>query len=400
MDKMRPYENEGNSDIAINDQERDINDEQQESFQLYNEEMSRTAVGRLFDDESDSPESVSYVSGFNDRPPAKRNDYDTSDTVEKTSGGDTKIRPRVKISDTRPLRKRPPELEDGGDFDFFEAGYNDARSTPVEREDRDPRDRRPREHQRPTNPAPKPAVRVNVPRKRGEQDPRNRDHDPRTAPEPAEGGYDNFRQRYNPDEIISSPRNPDARRGRPGERAEYQESEPINPLRWILVAIGIGFLVLMAILVMRMTSLSGELSEAQETITALEAEAAAARELPSQLEIDAMQERLNDRTEEAARLRGILMQAGIDPDAPVIPQQNEDNDPDGTEAPSETPGTTATATFPREITVQPNDNLGRIASRYYGSNTQSIRNLIAEHNNLTDPSLITIGQTLTLPPLP
>jgi len=112
----------------------------------------------------------------------------------------------------------------------------------------------------------------------------------------------------------------------------------------------------------------------------------------------AMQDIIDSQQNELNRLRGILEQVNINPDAPLPPPTvGTDNDVSVVQPDTNlTPDTG----FPRQITVRAGDSLARIANRYYGVSTTEIVNFIASHNGLANPNLIQQGQTLELPPLP
>ena len=65
-------------------------------------------------------------------------------------------------------------------------------------------------------------------------------------------------------------------------------------------------------------------------------------------------------------------------------------------APSPTPAAPTGPT--KTYTVKPGDTLQSIAARFYG--TRSLYTYIAQANNIVDPSLVPVGQRLTIPPKP
>lgn len=450
MSKIRTFGNGNDRDtdeggVAVRNRS-DVHDDQLETGPFYNEEMSRAAVGRLFDDDdddNDSPEPI-YVSGF-DRNPTRRTkrnkriDLDDMSEQKSATRNTSNIREITNKSEQeeriRSRRASARLVEDDGDeeeIDFFEAGFRDARA-PRERDLREARTRdrdrdrerlerhntdrlersntdridrgRDTERRRQPNPDPKPAVRVNVPNERPVPPEARIRKEPRNVPSPIEDEWDNFRQRYNPGELISSPRSPGnrQRRGpapdRGGRGQEYYEVESVSPIRWIITAVAISVMVLMVFLVVRMSSMSNQLTDAQETIRQLEYTPPV--ETASPLEIQARDEQIAELRNEITRLRNLLMMANIDPDAPVPPPHLGENDPDSGDPTS--PGaadTSGTDDFPRQITVVAGDSLSRIANRNYGTNAPEIINHIVAYNNLSNPNAIQVGQVLTLPPLP
>ena len=78
--------------------------------------------------------------------------------------------------------------------------------------------------------------------------------------------------------------------------------------------------------------------------------------------------------------------------------------PTGTASPSRTasPGATATpttgATGTQNYTVRPGDSLRGIANRFYGN--AAYAKCIQTANNITNPSALQVGKSLTIPPKP
>ncbi len=60
----------------------------------------------------------------------------------------------------------------------------------------------------------------------------------------------------------------------------------------------------------------------------------------------------------------------------------------------------ASADGAKTYTIQPNDNLGRIAAKVYGKNTAEYRKLIMDANGITNPNRISAGRELKIPGLP
>lgn len=419
----------------------------------YNEEMSRAAVGLLFDDDDDddnskdTPEPVSYVSGFERNPtsrrprrealaeareeappppkpketaprpappeqPEERSRSRRATTRIMEGGGATlpreprearppRDRERGRPPERERDRERPPERSREREKEHILERERTPESDREQGREREPGRERGRRPAGATGPVP--AVRTNVKTERPAPPPEGRPRrDPRNVPAPIEDGYDNFRQRYNPDELISSPRNPGKpkRRGQPadgrGNFGGYGGDGP-NIIRWVAIGSAAVFIILMVVLIFQVNSLAGQRNYYRDIAESIDNETSPAG--PSQLELYAMEETIDIQRDMIADLRNRMIQAGLDPDAPVLPP-NFGGQPSegGSELPPQAPE--PTSDFPREITINPGDSLSRIANRYYGSNTQDIIAMIANYNGLANPNDIRIGQTLTLPPLP
>jgi len=360
----------------------------------YGEDISRAAVGRLFDEDAEAKPSQ-YVKGYG-RNTSRR------PVLNEENGVSQEAKPSQETR-TRSRRATTMLMEGADESELPDSGFTRPRERNRER-DRD-RDRR-------RNPEPIPAVRTNVEtvRKPEFRHPR----DGKDAAPPAESNLDGFRERYNPDELISAPR----RRGGPPPRdgvrkprnpaapvplAYGAEPEGLNPLRIVAVVVMIGVLVFMLWLVLRMNGLSNQINEYRDVIADMEYEANTAS--PSQLELDAMREHRDLLLVQNQELNNQLMAQGIHPSDP---QQNQPLGPgagvgngEGTEPPDPTPDPPAQQGFPRTVTVQRGDNLSRIVARYYGASPpHSLILYVAAANNLADPFIVQEGQTLTLPPRP
>jgi nucleoid-associated protein YgaU len=69
--------------------------------------------------------------------------------------------------------------------------------------------------------------------------------------------------------------------------------------------------------------------------------------------------------------------------------------PSGSASPSATP---AAAAGSQTYTVKPGDTLRGIAQKFYGDS--SLATVIEQANNITDPSQLRSGETITIPPKP
>jgi len=223
---------------------QDIGDEHGDE---YNKDITMSPISRLMDDsdEQDMPdEPGAFVNGYDRRPT----------TAESPSSDEHESSPYAPDRAERerpPMRERPvatpPSPSLNSDEDFFEVGIREAR--------------RERERRRPTNPNPRPAVRATIPT------PRRMSAPPTIRPAPSkheieqdnpEDVYDTFRQRYNPEDLISATKSGRAAKRDPGDtrgfssRPQGEEDERINPARVAIVGGAAAFLVLLIILVVSM----------------------------------------------------------------------------------------------------------------------------------------------------
>lgn len=156
----------------------------------------------------------------------------------------------------------------------------------------------------------------------------------------------------------------------------YDEPEPRRPgsdIIWGRVAI-LGALVLLAFLIGRTTA-GGGVSQAEfDAVEATAAEADAQIE-DLQQQIVALQEQLNATDTSGTGTQGDGSGGG------------NPNDGGG--------GTTGQA---ETYIVESGDTLQSIAEQFYGD--VSLDDLIAEANDITDPTALNVGQELTIPPKP
>ncbi|MDR0273260.1 MAG: hypothetical protein LBI27_08100, partial [Clostridiales bacterium] len=305
--------------LTLDKNPENINDDEKvDSY--YSEELSRAAVGRLFDDEDESeddgppPIKSAFVTGF-DRAPARAPDRNPTKKRELPvrEARVTEERPVIKekpvimeepvnrVEEDVPVRDEPPVDRQRRRETMTTRLLNGAEEIP-EADRREARNRR-------RNPSPKPAVRVNVPNER-----KIRDDDPRNAPsdEPqtSDGDLDTFRRRFNSGELVSPPRNPN-RPVRPGRadvrtnrmRDTTHEPEPINPLRMILMGSAIAVLLLIMILTWRLISIGGRLNDAEEALETANVTASAEAERQENLIISlqaALEQSEDERTAMAA----------------------------------------------------------------------------------------------------
>jgi len=390
----------------------------------YEEDVSVSPIGRLMDDDTSEDEPSAFVSGYS----RNSRDRDMEQEVDE--------RPPLPspVTERRPRRERPAPPPADTEDDFFETGVREARVT------------RDRERRRQPNPAPRPAVRATVPTQRrmaGSPAQRREIDEPDST---QEDSYDNFRQRYNPDELISSgrgssnsgnrsstpppnannpnkgegganrPARPAQRPPRPGGDVDLSASRGFAARRGEresddggdntgivrIVAGGIIFILLILLVIMtgsraginrRYRAASARITEMQETYD---------RASHYQARYQAASTENNQLRLSNADLQAQLTQ----------PDAGNDTTGNGTTGAADndtTPGNGAPDTiiatdFPRQHVVTAGQNLVRIAIIHYGSSTasenQARANFIAAYNNITNPNLLFVGAEVTIPALP
>lgn len=221
---------------------QDIGDEHGDE---YNKDITMSPISRLMDDsdEQDRPdEPGTFVDGY-DRRPTKAEIPPAGEVERSPYAPDRSERERP------PMRERPapPSPSLSSDEDFFEVGIREAR--------------RERDRRRPTNPNPRPAVRATIPTPRRMSAPppiRPTTSNNEVDPNNPDDVYDTFRQRYNPEDLISATKSGRAAkrdygdtRG-PASRAQAEEDERIDPTRVAVVGGAAAFLVILIILVVAM----------------------------------------------------------------------------------------------------------------------------------------------------
>ncbi|MCL1842568.1 MAG: LysM domain-containing protein [Defluviitaleaceae bacterium] len=375
--------------------EKDMaNFQAEKSDAYYSEEMSRAAVGRLFDvdeGEEDGPPPIksAFVKGF-DRP-AER-DKNPTKKRERVSGDRFKPPENQHIEDEASAVREEQTQDrhrrrETATTRLLHGGAGDDYDTP-------PRGTRGRR-----NPDPKPAVRVNVPTERQVRESHQGNHD--EIP-PSSEDLDNFRSRYNAGELFSPPRN-NNRPVRPGQsrdvrtnrvRVSERDMDTISPLRMIITAASIFILVLVSVLTFQLISARGRYSDAQDYIETLRLRVTNA-ETTNELVISNLQDELNDANDLIEQL-----QMGIDPNQPVLP-------PDGTHRPGEdvpdAPATSTNASLPTTHTIVSGDRIERIAQRYFGNSYISTQDHIVATNISRHPTLsrnnIHVGWELDIVPM-
>lgn len=386
----------------------DSNEDKKDAF--YSEELSRAAVQRLFDDDdddtdkkgkgnADAPQPVksAFVSGF-DRSPTKNRE---------------KFKPGASAPPVEePLQAQPPPQPDPEEPERprrRESATNrilhgDAPEAP-------PEVTRPgRERQRRRNPAPSPAVRVNV------EHPVRPSGPPQSAPQPqpapaqgdepqSEEDMESFRKRYNAGELFSPPRNTN-RPVRPGRtdvrtnrmRSDPNSAEPISPLRIIMAVALIFMFAIVAFLTWQLISARRSLRESAYYLDQAQGEVSAL-----QGEMDVRMHRYSEDLAQALEAnrgyREILSYHELGPFAPPPPGDGITDA--GDIDPTTTPTTPAASGLPTQHTVQPGESMWRIARRYFPGvdETQAIAH-IAAVNNITNVDNVPAGRTLEITPMP
>lgn len=382
-----------------------------ESEVQYNEEMSRQAVGKLFADSGKSDTGRSpLVKGFGRDSAEERPSRQTGRTVllddaeetPKEKPREIRVVERGRRRDSATTRITQPE----GREEAFQNGVRaatgrrpevDGKQTPdaraaVQKSDTSPRQRVQRAQ---INEAAKPA---------------------QTVPAEDSGAldFDGFRQRYNPNELVSPPRN----RNRPVRNAASRDVrkdrvkisdgdlETINTFRLAILGSCIVVLALIGFLSFQVMSLRGQRNYANEQIAQLGDARDANIELNAQNQ--SLREQLATATNRAQLYYNVLTQANINPYAP--PEDQED--PTQNQQQTGRPGSPPSPALPTTHTVQSGDNLAAIAVRFFGLqfdlNNIEYRNIVINHIardnsppiNLNNLNHLEVGWVLNINPFP
>jgi len=356
----------------------------------YSEELSRAAVGRLFDDDDeeegdDGPPQIksAFVTGF-DRAPSR----DKNPTKKRERPPAREEHDRFKPQEEEPQAEEPPieEREEApperhrrretATTRLLSSGSNNAREDDSERRERTGR----------RNPSPKPAVRVNVAKER--------EHDPN---EPKPDDLETFRRRYNSEELFSPPRNPNrpVRKGRTDVRKDRipinTGTEPVTPLNMILAGAAIVVVAIVCVLTFQLISHRSKLSDAEEKVTTLETQIER-MESQHDIEVAELKNELVNAHIKNVELQVMLTEHGLNPDDP--PPGSEGDRPGSGITPTPPPGTGSN--FPVTHVVAPREVLSTIARRYYGNADPATLEHIRVTNNIRDINNIGIGLELTL----
>lgn len=384
----------------------DVNFHEETSDVYCSEELSRAAVGRLFDDDNgdDSPPPIesAFITGFDRAPAREMPARDKSPTKRYPVANEIDERFKSNIQEElRQWEEEPHEVShDEAPIERYRrretATTRLLNSTSDENHEQDRREQRRRR-----NPVPKPAVRVNVPTER------QHSKQPRHVEEqyPTEDALNTFRRRYTSEDLFSPPRstNKSVRQGQRGDvrknraKESERELETLSPLRMILAAVVIGILVLLTFLTTQLISFRNHYNEAQEELVSVRADVTAAE---AQVTIQARDaayalanaERQRDEFEQ------MLIDLGHDPNQTPTPPPNGDLRPAAND--TTTPPPLATPELPTTHTVLPSENLSRLARRYFGNDNPSTIEHIRATNNLANPNDIRPNQVLQITPLP
>ena len=385
----------------------------------YSEEMSRQAVGKLFTGGTKKDtDKRPLVKGFgqdsaDERPPRQTarpqgavSPVDDSEGIQKEKPREIKVVERGgRRRDSATTRSTMPE----GREESFQSGVRaatggrpdvSARQNPeqaaaTQKGDTSPRQRVPRPA--PTEGA-KPAAKV-----------------------PAEDSdgldFDGFRQRYNPNELVSPPRNknrpvrnPAARDVRKDRvRLNDGDLETVNTFRLFAFGGVVVVVLLIGILFFQNMSLRGQRNERDTQI----AELVGARD--ENIALNARVQELQGETATQANrinhLEGILNSYNIDPDAPPAELGTTTQTTPGGGTPGPLPSPPAPL-LPTTHTVASGESLAIIARRYFGqtfdlndtANMRIVQEHIARDNsppiNMNNINHIEIGWVLTIIPFP
>ena len=357
----------------------------------YNDDATMSPIGRLMDDgdEPGEPESGAYVSGFDRRKPAEP---EAAPTRPAPIHGTERERERPGM---RERERSAPTPSFASDEDFFEMGSREAT-------------RRERERRRPTNPNPRPAVRATVPTQRRMSTP------PAPSSRPAgrevaddanpDEVYDTFRQRYNPDDLISAGKGGRTVRREPGDtrgpapRPQAEEEERINPARVAVAGGAFAFLLLLIILVIVMNNFRIQRNYYRAQVD--ENAGFRSRYYVLRTEATGLYDSLVDYRNQRNNYRA-QVQAQTPGTTATDPGDNNDLPGNGTAAqpPAED--------FPRQHEVMSRQNLTIIARIHYGAERVDRRPMVyTEHirnyNNMPNDQ-VNVGRIINIPappPLP
>jgi len=362
---------------------QDIGDEHGDE---YNKDITMSPISRLMDDsdEQDRPdESGAFVDGY-DRRSAKADTSPIGEPERSPYAPDRAERERP------PLRERPapPSPSLSSDEDFFEVGIREARKE--------------RERRRPTNPNPRPAVRATIPTPRRMAAPpaiRPTTSSNEIDPNNPDDVYDTFRQRYNPEDLISATKSGRAAKKDSGDtrgsasRPQAEEDDRIDPTRVAIVGGAAAFLVLLVILVVAMnhfrTGRNFYQAQAEEN-AGYRSRYQIARSENAMLEDDNL-----SLTIERDNLRA---QLEVQDTGQAASNGNNNNDASDTETPLDQQD------WPRQHTVARGQSLTVIARIHYGTERVNrhpftYTELIRLYNNMPNENTFE-GRTLNIPAPP
>jgi len=216
---------------------------------------------------------------------------------------------------------------------------------------------------------------------------------------PSGEDYSQYRRKYDDRDYVTSPHKRPiptraAAAGGPGEREvrksdeDYDEPENSGLLKVVFGALVVIFLVVLAILVFRINSVSAQLRDARQKL----------EDAPNYTDYNDiklsndqltasnadLQKQVDDLTAQLA-----AAQSGVAVSAPPAASAA----PGATQAPS---GGTASADWPKPYTVVSGDSLSKIAKHFYGNSSQANIDKIKTYNSLTSDN-INVGAKLQIP---
>jgi hypothetical protein len=350
----------------------------------YNEKMTFAAVGRLFDDEPRPPvEPAPQAAPPPPAPPA-------ADEDERRAREEAALeRPRRRGSATTRM------LHNGTREEVMEAGLRDAAgNAAVDAAVAPPRHReRDRDKRRQSADQPKPAARVNV----------------QTEHPQGEDGQDfgAFRNRYNPDELVSVNRNPN-RPVRPGQRPPRErEARPervplstrnldaLSPLRFVFAAAGICAVIIIIVLFILWRGAAGDVTERDSEISRLSLQIGQPTEAHTQ-QVSNLNQQIVERDGTIRRLTDVLEHFEIPfRDVAQIPEDAPPPLIPGTDPPPAMQATTHT--------VAAGQLLGHIANLHFGSQSHAVLDHIIATNIERYPTItrdrVLVGWVLDIVPM-
>lgn len=386
----------------------------------YVEDQARSAIGKLFDDEptTEPSDSSSFVRGYERRvSDADETDHhaEIEEIYEETYDGAYaepiyETHESDEVVEYEPIYEPPPERPRGRratatsrllsdePISDYEAGRRDAAE--LLGEEYVPE----RSRRRTSNPDPRPAVKGT--RTAYDEMPMESTK-VRTAPlVTGDEDFDDFRTRYSPDELISgtkSARREERMEARRAQRDGYEErpvraartspSDPaaVNPMRYILAGAVIVALAVLLFMILRISSLSRDLTDAHAQL----ADQTTLQQDYDQLRAHTLDltNLLNNANTHIAELEEKIAQGYFPNDETTDPGENGETNETTT---NNEPGR---PTLPATHVVVRGDNLTRIANYFYGSTHPDLIARIVAANNLANQDDIREGQTLTIPAL-
>ena len=219
--------------------------------------------------------------------------------------------------------------------------------------------------------------------------------------------YDAFRQRFNPGELVSPPRNTNrpvrAGQARDVRKDRIRTDDKLQDtlggyIRYIFIASAVAVVLIIAFLSIQVLAIRSARDDAMTTIEALQLEVQYVQELRGDLitaenNLENANTRLNT-FEEWFEARG------IDTNEP-LPELDE-ADPTATQT-SPGAGTVSpvppTLSLPRTHVVAVGDTLSQIVQNAFGNAYDATMAHVMQTNNITNPNRIMVGQAIQLTPM-